>query len=236
MNTKTLLAISFAAILGISLAVASFAPMAIASNGANKSVYSTDQPIVSFEAEGEETLASATIKTAKPTDLLILYNEECALYTEVNLKSSKQTTGVDGVEIDTARAAHNIQLYVDGAAVGEEITMCDRTYGIHTNILNQIQDLCVAVNDIYDSIDGTSYECDETFLNSWIKTNSAHGWNWIVLNLGQDFSTDGSHTIEVKGTYVDEDDTDNVENADEAVVIGERSLIVVPTHLDVAAE
>ena len=233
MNAKTILAVSFAAILGISLAVASFAPAAIAANGANKSVYSTDQPLVSFEVDGEETLASTTMKTAKPTDVLILYNEECALYTEVNLKSSKQTSGVDGVEIDTARAAHDIQLYVDGVAVGESITMCDRTYGIHTNILNQIQDLCIAVDDIYDTIDGTSYTCEETFLNSWIKTNSAHGWNWIVVNLGQDFNTDGTHTIEVKGTYIDEDDTDNEENADEAVVIGERSLIVVPTQLDV---
>jgi hypothetical protein len=72
-------------------------------------------------------------------------------------------------------------------------------------------------------------------LNSWIKTNSAHGWNWVVLNLGQDFDTDGNHTIEVKGTYIDEDDTDNAENANEAVVIGERSLIVIPTQLDVSS-
>ena len=232
MNTKTILAVSFAAILGISLAVASFAPAAIAANSANKSVYSTSAPLVTFEAEGEETLASATIKTANPTDVLVLYNEECALYTEVNLKSGKQTTGTAGAEIDTARAAHNITLYVDGAPVGGEITMCDRTFGISTNILNQIQDLCKAVDDINGD---TTFTCDETFLNAWIKTNSAHGWNWVVLNLGQDYSTDGSHTIEVKGSYVDEDNTDNVENADEAVVIGERSLIVIPTHLDVGA-
>jgi len=232
-NLKTLGVI---AILGASLAISGFAIQDVmASNGANKSVYSTDQPIVTFEADGDELLASTTIKTAKPTDVLVLYNEECALYTEVNLKSGKQSTGVDGVEIDTARAAHKIQLYVDDQKVGQEITMCDRTYGIHTNILNQIQDLCVAVDDIYDTIDGTSYTCDETFLNSWIKTNSAHGWNWVVLNLGQDFNTDGSHTIEVKGTYVDIDDTDNEENANEAVVIGERSLIVVPTQLDVSS-
>jgi hypothetical protein len=234
MNTKTLLAISFAAILSISLAVASFAPMAIASNSANKSVYSTDQPIAIFEADGEVTEASTTIKTANPTDVLILYNEECALYTEVNLKSGKQSTGVPGVEISTAQASHDIQLYVDGLAIGEPITMCDRTYGIQTNILNQIQDLCIAVDDLYDSVDGTSYTCEASFFDSWIKTNSAHGWNWIVLNLGQDFNTGSFHTIEVKGIYHDEDNTDNV-NPDEAVVIGERSLIVIPTHLDVGA-
>jgi len=232
MNTKTLLAISFAAILGISLAVASFAPMAIAANSANKSVYSTATVEVTAEAEGEETLASTTIKTANPTDVLVLYDEECALYTEVGLTSRKQTSLTPGIEIDTARAAHMIQLYVDGVAVGGEITMCDRTYGIHTNILNQIQDLCSAVDDVNGDV---PFTCDESFFNSWIKTNSAHGWSWVVLNLGQDFNPDGSHTIEVRGSYIDEDDTDNVENADEAVVIGQRSLIVIPTHLDVGA-
>jgi len=233
MNTKTLLAISFAAILGISLAVASFAPMAIAANSANKSAYSTATVVVTSEAEGEETLATTTIKTANPTDVLILYDEECGLYTEVGLKSSKSTTGTAGTEIDTARAAHLIQLYVDGEPVGGEITMCDRTFGIQTNILNQIQDLCSAVDDINGE---TPFTCDESFFNTWIKTNSAHGWSWIVLNLGQDFSTDGSHTIEVRGSYIDEDDTSNTVNPlTEAVVIGQRSLIVIPTHLDVSA-
>jgi hypothetical protein len=233
---KNLKLLGVIAILGASLAISGFAVQNAMASGANKSVYSTDAPVATFEAEGEETLASTTMKTAKPTDVLVLYNEECGLYTELNLKSSKSTTGTAGAEMSTARAAHMIQLYVDGTPIGDPITMCDRTYGIQTNILNQIQDLCTAVDDLSDSFDGTSYTCEETFLNTWIKTNSAHGWNWVVLNLGQDYAVNGSHTIEVKGTYVDEDDTDNEVNADEAVIIGQRSLIVIPTQLDVNAQ
>ena len=218
------------AILGASLAVSGFLVQdAMAS--ANKSVYSTEEMTTVFESEGESLLAATVIKTSKPQDLLILYDEECSLYTEVNLKSNKQQTGQDGVEIDTARAAQLIQLYVDGEEVGDPITMCDRTYGVSTNILNQIQDLCVAVDTLNGEVFETDYVCEETFYNSWIATKSAHGWSWVVLNLGE--YGDGMHTIEVMGTYVDEDDTENEENTTEAVVVGQRSLIVIPTHLDV---
>lgn len=220
------------AILGASLAVSGFLVQDAAAS-ANKSVYSTQEYTSVFESDGEALLAATTIKTSKPQDLLILYDEECSLYTEVNLKSKKQQTGEAGVEIDTARAAQLIQLYVDGIAVGEPITMCDRTYGVETNILNQIQDLCVAVNDLNDTVFGTTFVCEETFYNSWIATKSAHGWSWVVLDLGQDYADNGMHTIEVMGTYIDEDDTDNEVNENEAVVVGQRSLIVIPTHLDV---
>jgi hypothetical protein len=131
-----------------------------------------------------------------------------------------------------------IQLYVDGYKYGPPITMCDRTFGIDSNILNQIQDLCVSVDNL-NVIGGQELlECDESFLRLWIDTKSAHGWNWVVVNLGQDpdFSLGQMHTIEVKGLYIDEDDTENNDTTKEAVVVGQRSLIVIKTHLDVAAE
>jgi hypothetical protein len=230
---KNLKMFSMIAILGASLAISGFLVQdAMAS--ANKSVFQTEELNAVFEMDEETLLAATTIKTSKPQDLLILYDEECSLYTEVNLKSNKQSSGNVGVEIDTARAAQQIQLYVDGTPIGQPITMCDRTYGIHTNILNQIQDLCVAVDTLNGEVfeDG-SFECDETFYNSWIATKSAHGWSWVVLDLGN--YGDGMHIIEVMGTYVDEDDSENEENTTEAVVIGQRSLIVIPTHLDVGS-
>lgn len=231
---KNLKLLGVIAILGASLAISGFAVQDAIAASANKTVYDTDSMDTVFAGAGYVTLAEVMLKSAKPTDVLILYNEECSLYTEVNLKShkSKDTEG-PGDELDTARAAQMIQLYVDDTPVGGQITMCDRLYGIETNILNQIQDNC------------GDEECPETFLNSWISTKSAHGWNWVVLNLGQDpdFNTSGDHHIEVKGTYVDLDDTPNETNicisGDDpcpAVVVGERSLIVIKTHLDSGAE
>ena len=234
---KNLTTLGVIAILGASLAISGFVIQDAMAAGANKTVYSTNEPVVTFESEGEELLAYAEMKTAKPTDVLILYNEECSLYTEVNLKSKKQETGTDGVELDQVRAAHTVQLYVDDVAIGYPITMCDRTYGIETNILNQIQDLCVAVDTLNNATFGTEFVCEETFLDSWIDTKSAHGWNWVVLNLGQNpaFSGDSMHTIEVYGDYVSEDVDGNPTDKAGAVTV-QRSLIVIPTHLDVGTE
>lgn len=232
-NLKVLGAI---AILGASLAISGFAIQDVMAASANKSVFSTAEPTTVFPSAVNSlglpvngtVIAETTMKTSKPQDALVLYNEECSLYTEVNLKAKKgQTTGNLNEEIDTARAAHLVQLYVDGNPIGEKITMCDRTYGIHTNILTQIQDICATLDTLTE--DDTS--CDATFLNSWIDTKSAHGWNWVVLDLGQVSPDVDEHHFEVKGYYVSEDDTANEENTDEAVVIGQRSLIVIPTHL-----
>jgi hypothetical protein len=235
---KNLKLLGVIAILGASLAVSGFVIQdAMAASGANKTAYYTGDTQEIFEDDGYVSLAITTLKTAKPTDVLILYNEECSLYTEIQLKSKKAQNGQDGEEVDTARAAQMIQLYVDDYAYGPPITMCDRTFGIQSNILNQIQELCVSVDNLNTIGEQELLECDESFLRLWIDTKSAHGWNWVVVNLGQDpdFSLGQMHTIEVKGLYIDEDDTPNDVDT-EAVVVGQRSLIVIKTHLDVAAE
>jgi hypothetical protein len=231
-NLKILGAI---AILGASLALSGFAIQDAMAASANKSVFSTAEPQTVFSSEltalglpvNGTVIAETSMKTSKPQDALVLYNEECSLYTEVNLKSKKGTVNTND-ELDSARAAHLIQLYVDGTPVGDMITMCDRTYGISTNILTQIQDIC----DTLSVELGTSLECEETFLDSWIATKSAHGWNWVVLDLGQVYDPNvDEHKFEVVGYYVSEDVSPNKVNDDEAVVIGQRSLIVIPTHL-----
>jgi len=220
-------------ILAATLAISGIAIQdAMAASSANKTVYYSGSPEVIYEGTGPEILANVTLKTAKPTDVLILYNEECSLYTEVNLKSNKKNNGGTAGEIlDEVSASHTIQLYVDNEKVGTPITMCSRTFGIETNILNQIQDLCIAVDNLNNATFGTSFECAETFLDIWIDTKSAHGWNWVVVNLGQnpDFSETSYHTIMVKGYYETEGSSEKA-----AAVTMARSLIVIKTHLDVA--
>ena len=235
---KNLKLLGVIAILGASLAISGFAIQdAMAAGGANKTVYSTNEPVVISGSDGGVLLASAEMKTSQPQDVLILYTEECSLYTEVNLKSHKSKAGEPaGEERDEVNASHTVQLYVDEYPIGNPITMCDRTFGIETNILNQIQDLCVAVVDGEgNTFTGTAFECEETFLDIWIDTKSAHGWNWIVLNLGQNpnFYEGNMHTFEIYGSY----NTDPEGNPEKAnAVTLQRSLIVIPTQLDVGSE
>ena len=226
MNTKTILAVSFAAILGISLAVASFAPMAIASSGANKTTFSADSLALNTVGalDNGATIASVTIKTATPKDLVVMFDEECSLFTEVRLKSG--STG--SVSESTVQASQSIWLTVDGKIVpiGAEdptsvtygkVTMCDRTYSVSTNILDQIQQLCSALNTV------TPIQCEESYFTSYIKTKDAHGWNWVVLNLGS-----GEHTVEVHSEIVEEVE---IGDGTASAAVGKRSLIVLPQSL-----
>ncbi|HSB56202.1 MAG TPA: hypothetical protein VLD38_00125 [Nitrosopumilaceae archaeon] len=223
MITKTILAVSFAAILGISLAVASFAPLAIAANGANKTTFNADNLVLNTEglADDGAVIASASLKTSTPKDLVVMFSEECSLYTEVRLKSGSSGS----VSESQVRAAQSIWLDVDGQTVpigandDGKVTMCDRTYNISTNILDQIQKLCSAVG----AIDGTT-TCDESYFNSFISTKDAHGWNWVVLNLGA-----GEHTVSVHSEFVDEEGV--IGDGTASVAVGKRSLIILPQNL-----
>lgn len=221
-NLKVLGAI---AILGAAFAISGIAIQDAMAASANKSVFTTDAPDVLTVGQGNGTLAATQVKTSNPQDVVIMYNEECSLYTEVNLKG--KNADVDGVSIDEAHVQHKIALFVDDVQIGGNVTMCDRTYGMETNVLSIVEEICETVS----GLEGVSLECKETFLNTWINTKSAHGWNWVVTDLG-DFGNDMYHDIRVEGYVIDEQGAENEKNPDtQGVVIGERSLIVIPTQL-----
>jgi len=226
---KNLKMLSVIAILGATLAISGIAIQDAMAASANKSVYSTSAPAVLTIGDGNGTLAETQIKSSNPQDVLILYNEECSLYTELNLKG--KNSDANGVSVDEVHVQHKIALYVDNSLIGGgNVTMCDRTYGIETNVLSIVDEICETVSGLPD----VDLECKETFLNTWINTKSAHGWNWVVVNLG-DFGTDMYHDIRVEGYVIDEDRPDNERNPDDdnrGVVVGERSLIVIPVQLD----
>ena len=227
---KNLKMLSVIAILGATLAISGFAIQDAMAASANKSVYSTTAPtVLTIGGDGAGTLAETQIKSSNPQDVLILYNEECSLYTELNLKG--KNSDAEGISIDEAHVQHKVRLYVDNSPIGGNVTMCDRTYGMETNVLSQVEEICETVVGIPG---GEDLECEETFLNTWINTKSAHGWNWVVVNLG-DFGTDMYHDIRVEGYVIDEKGSENTKNPDldnRGVVVGERSLIVIPVQLD----
>ena len=237
---KNLTTLGVIAILGASLAISGFVIQDVmAAPSANKSAFNSDAPaFISTSSVDNRTgvIASTQIKASNPQDVLVLYNEECSLYTELNLKGKKSEGSVDGISMDEVNVSHSVELFVNEKSIGGPITMCDRTYGMQTNILDQIEDICDTVN--LDPDTETQLSCDPTFLNTWINTKAAHGWSWVVVNTGDipDPDGDGLQTISIIGTVVDEDDPNEVNTKLQGVVIGKRSLIVIPTHLDVSAQ
>jgi len=241
---KNLKLLGVIAILGATLAISGIAVQdAMAANSANKTSYQSMEMSVimagqsGLDATGNGTLAYASMKASNPQDVLILYDEVCTLYTEVQLKGGKKhdSDRDNFAELtDVVQATHTISLWIDGMQYREAITMCDRTYGIEANILSELEELCEVVANDPDTTADDELTCDPIFYRSWINTNSAHGWHWVVLNLGSehDLNDDGIIDFEIRGnaTVVDDGNLDTT-----GVAVGLRSLTVIPVHLDVGA-
>ncbi len=234
-NLKLLGAIT---ILAATLAISGIVLQdAMAANSANKSSFqSATLAVINADPEmndsGDGVLAYANMKASNPQDVLILYDEECSLFTELNLKGPK--SGGDVIETDEVRAAHLIDLRIEEQPVfSEAITLCDRTYGMSTNLLSEVEMLCDVVSNINDTATD-NLECSELFLDTWINTKAAHGWHWVIVNLGdyEDLNGDGLLNFDVYGTVEVDDEKDRDTTG---VLVGQRSLTVIPIHLDVGA-
>jgi hypothetical protein len=158
----------------------------------------------------------ATLKNSKPTDLMLHVTLECTLLTEL-------VTGDGPLDSsDSAEASVNIDVWVeiDGQVVPvmsmsnppqnpppagnretDGVTFCNRVYGR-------------SVTDQED--DGQDREDD------YIRTKSAHGFNWLRLNMGS-----GPHTIVVRADI----DEVPIGTAVADGIIGTRTLIAEPAKL-----
>lgn len=147
----------------------------------------------------EIVLLSESVKTSKPTDLLLSVSLECAIVTNV-------TTVGD----DTSYANGHLEVWIeiDGQPVSvstaEEddghVVFCNRSYERRTSLFG---------------------EDNEATIETFFDTRMANAFNWMALDVGS-----ATHTIEVKGRLTQEA-TEN--KAEAQVVVGDRTLIVEPT-------
>lgn len=165
-------------------------------------------------------ILTATIKTSKPTDLILNVNMECSILT------SLVTGGTGVMGSDTATATGDIRAWVEidgqvvpinsvsnppqnpppsGNAARDGVTFCNRTYSR-------------TVSDTENPLDGQDMESD------FIDTKSSNSFTWLRLNLG---NLPSPHRIVVMATLTEAATPDATAQA----VIGNRSLIVEPAKL-----
>ena len=179
---------------------------------ANKVVAAGSKRVVAAPGENV-TLMTATMKTSKPTDVMIQTTLECTILTGLVTNNDSPTS--------TAHSTVRVWVEVDGKIVSltqqssppqdptapgndsDKVTFCDREYSR-------------SVVDQEDPLDGIDEEDD------YIRTKSAHGFNWVQMNLGS-----GMHTIAVKATL----STSTSGNATAEAIVGNRTLIVEPTKM-----
>ena len=168
------------------------------------------------------------IKTSSTGDLIVTFNEECAIHTGLKLTNEVQDLtsavrqdvrlviggelGEDGKPIVNANgdiidgkvipAVYGDIGYDDPDYYGV-VTMCGRAYHIDTNLLSTVAELCGLHNPFGNGTactlpENTPGEVKEIFFNSFIRTKQAHSWDWVVLDKGA-----GVHLVTIQAKVVD---------------------------------
>jgi hypothetical protein len=200
----------------VAVPAAFFGAQAVAGSGtpANKVVAAGSKRVV-VAAGQTETIMSGTMRTSKPTDIMIHAGLECSIFTQLLTNNTDNSA--------TAGARARVWVEVDGKIVSltqnsmppqndtvpssgndtDKVTFCDREYSR-------------TVTDQEDPLDGIDSQDD------YIRTKAAHGFNWVRMNMGS-----GIHKIEVKAELT----TNTTGQATAELEIGNRTLIIEPTKM-----
>lgn len=177
---------------------------AVAASGANK-VYMADPSLAELSAsvsnQGSNadvvTLASGVMKTSTNTDLIIQATAEVSLHTDIKTKGNDESTATAGVTCWVEIDGNPVSWGVDDDG---RVVFNNREFGLK-------------VSDFVE---------EEPMLELFLRTRSAHGFNWYAPDVGA-----GEHTIELKGqieSYVDG-------QGDAKALVGPRTLIVEPVNM-----
>jgi hypothetical protein len=201
-------------------------------------VVAAGSKIEAFAPGTNVQLLTATLKTAKPTDLMLHVTLECSILTKLNTAGSDQPGATE-----TDSASGNVQVWIEvqtgtvtrivpinaassppqdgsdpnsGTKAADSATFCNRTYAR-------------TVTDREDDDDGIDGERD------YIRTKNANAFNWLLLNAGT-----GLHTIRVMADLSATPGDGSAANCTENTLtgdtcarafVGNRTLIVEPAKL-----
>jgi hypothetical protein len=169
--------------LGIALAVALVGPSIVDERAA-----ATHQPAdkIAISGSGVEvmnagltsgsssdvhTLATGTLRTSSPTDLIFRVTAECALWTDIATVGNAESEAVASVKMWIELDGNPVAVASDDT--GEEagkVVFCNRAYRMET----------------------LNFDEDAT-IKQYLKTRSANAFNWITLNVGS-----GIHSVALK--------------------------------------
>ncbi|MBW3669956.1 MAG: hypothetical protein KY443_12185 [Actinobacteria bacterium] len=175
-------------------------------------------------------LLTATMRTSKPTDLILQVAAECEIYTS-HTRDGKTTYN---------KAAGTVRVWVeidnkivpvtaissppqDGSTpeVGtdaDKATFCEREEEYEKTDNNS---LCIADDALV--LAGTGCEMEEWFQ----RVKSANAFNWVKMNVGS-----GIHTIKVRADIITSTSATTPGEASTArAAVGNRTLVVEPTKM-----
>ena len=157
--------------------------------------------IVTWEAE--TTLLTVEGKYSNPTDLMIQFTAESALFTKISSGGKEQTGDVAFAQVEVWVEVDGNEVLVAADDPDGSVVFNNREFGIKTLNLPE-----------------------RSLIELYLQTRSANAFNWVQLNAGELDDGDGMLIIEVKGKV-----TTNKPNTEAMAGIGKRVLIVEPTKM-----
>jgi hypothetical protein len=225
---------------------------------ANKAVAAGDKTVV-FTPDNDQTLLTASIKTSKPTDLLLQTTLECSILTKLTTGPTEQspassTASVRGyvrgwIEIDDDPDARETEeVGADPVVVPIESSSqppqgpaepgeVDHTDSRELDESDDAVTFCDrtyqrTVEDAEDDDDGIDRQTD------YINTKAAHGFNWVLLNAGS-----GVHYVRLMSDLFATNpaggdaaarcnlDTTTSHTTCSEAYVGNRTMIIEPTKM-----
>jgi hypothetical protein len=158
-------------------------------------------------------ILSEQMKVSSPADLVLQLTTECSIITEL-------TTGGDAADSSSAFGEVVIWVTVDGKSVpvadddanqDGKVVFCNRAYG--------------------RTVEDTEGDGDVDKEDDYIRTRTANAFNWIALNTGSTYDdpANGNNILDIVvwAEYTADTTGDAVADA----FVGQRTLVVEPTHL-----
>jgi hypothetical protein len=147
------------------------------------------------------TLLSKEIRSSSPADLVLQVTAECSIVTNVSTSAT-----------DDQKAEGTVNVWVE--IDGERVPISSADNGGDKGEVT----FC---NRAYRR--QTTFADPTSTINTFETTKETNAFNWMKLNVGS-----GTHTVAVKATL-----TETVTNSKDMAeaVVGNRTLIVEPTHL-----
>jgi hypothetical protein len=180
-------------------------------------VVASGSKLAKFSPGAAVDLMSATMRTSKPTDVILAVTLECSIITDTIITGGPNVSS----ESTTAKGQVRVWVEVDGQIVpvnsasappqnapaagddSDKTTFCSRVFNR-------------TVKDMENPADGIDYSED------YIETKDANSFNWLRLNMGS-----GVHTIVVKADLTHEATDPSTASA----MVGNRTLVVIPAKM-----
>lgn len=190
------------------------------------------------------TLLTGTMKTAKPTDLMIHVTAECSILTKLStLGGPPPATGSRPDETDRASGTIRVWIEIETDGVTRVVPIQSASEppqdGSDPNSGDEATDSATFCNRVYERTVSDQENDNDGFdgETDYIQTKSANAFNWLLFNAGS-----GLHTIRVMADLEFEStpplapgqtcqENTSVEQTCANGLVGNRTLIVEPTKM-----